>query len=509
MLPGIVKDLFARVKANGENIAVKVETPDIVHTTHGIVDMLTMVCDKEKPALYLIRPDRLSEYQWDRAEWGQPSELPIDRSLETVEKSRNTFAVFLFWDLALRLDDREGHPTVRAFIPNIFLSPKSTRKFLVFIETLGTQYPNIVFPYLTTAIEHYPSKEELLPMIKREILRSKVDFNCKEIELASALLGLTYTASQQMLRLSIDKYKDTADFEKMILDYLNRQKEEILANTLGMSILKPTSDDIPYGLDFLMKDLEIHRHLICIEGQRREKGWLLIGTPGSGKSLLAKYLGYQLGYPAISFNISSIMNSLVGQTEKNMHNLCKVLETFAPCILYIDEFEKAISTGGGERDGGTMMRAMGILFTFLNDTNAPIFLLGSANNLDPENGLALTRKGRFSQMYWVGEPCRNARYAICKAAFAKINLPVSEDILNRLAEFTTYFSGSDLVWLCNEAIVEAEHYGYTTDSVDFSNRLFEMVEENRGRVSTMKSQYDDLRRWAMAYCKPAGLPAEK
>src|SRR3990170_5847508 len=208
MLPGIVKDLFSRVKANGENIAAKVETPDIVHTTHEIVDMLTMICDKEKPALYLIRPDRLSEYQWERAEWGQPSELPIDRSLETVEKSRNTFAVFLFWDLALRLDDRYGHPTVRAFIPNIFLSPKSTRKFLVFIETLGTQYPSIVSPYLTTTIEHYPSKEELLPMIKREILRSKVDFNGKDIEIASALLGITYTSAKQMLRLSIDNAKE-------------------------------------------------------------------------------------------------------------------------------------------------------------------------------------------------------------------------------------------------------------------------------------------------------------
>lgn len=509
MLPVNIRDLFMRVKDYGDNIAVKIETPDIIHTTHGIVDMLTLICEKEKPSLYLIRPDRLSEYQWSNAEWGQPNELSIDRSLESVEKSRNSFAVYVFWDLALRLDDRDGHPTVRGFIPNIFLSPKSTRKFLVFVETLGTQYPSIVSPYLTTAIEHYPSKGELLPMIKREINRAKINMNGIDNEVAAALLGLTFTGAQQMLRLAIDKHRNISDLEQNIIDYLNRQKEEILANNLGMSILKPTCDDIPYGLDFLMNDLEIHRNLICIEGQGREKGWLLIGTPGSGKSLLAKYLGYKLGYPAISFNISSIMNSLVGQTEKNMHNLCKVLETFAPCILYIDEFEKAISTGGGERDGGTMMRAMGILFTWLNDTNAPIFLIGSANNLDPENGLALTRKGRFSQIYWVGEPCKKARYDICKAVFAKKNLNVAEGFVNQIADSTTYFSGADLVWLCNEAIVVAGHHGYKVGSDEFNRTVFNLIEENRNRVVTMKSQYDNLRRWAMAYCRPAGLPAEK
>ena len=127
------------------------------------------------------------------------------------------------------------------------------------------------------------------------------------------------------------------------------------------------------------------------------------------------------------------MNSLVGQTEKNMYNLCKVLETFAPCVFYIDEFEKAISSGH-EMDGGTMTRAMGILFTWLNDTNAPIFLLASANNLDPQHGLALTRKGRFSQIYWVGEPCYEARYKISKANFERKGVNAPDNLIKELSE---------------------------------------------------------------------------
>jgi SpoVK/Ycf46/Vps4 family AAA+-type ATPase len=107
----------------------------------------------------------------------------------------------------------------------------------------------------------------------------------------------------------------TKDFNE-IVNCLNREKEDILSRTLGMSILKPVADDIPFGMEFLMKDLEIKKSSICKPGQNREKGWFLIGTPGSGKSLLAKYLGKILGYPAISFNISEVMSSFVGQTEK-------------------------------------------------------------------------------------------------------------------------------------------------------------------------------------------------
>ncbi len=310
-----------------------------------------------------------------------------------------------------------------------------------------------------------------------------------------------------MLRMALSKFKGNI---KDLLNYFNRQKEQLLAHTLGMNILKPTSDDIPYGLDFLMRDLEIHRSLICCEGQHREKGWLLIGTPGVGKSLLAKYLGLKLNYPAISFNISSVMNSLVGQTEKNMYNLCKVLETFAPCIFYVDEFEKALSSGGQERDGGTMTRSLGILFTWLNDTNAPVFFLASANNLDPNNnGLALTRKGRFSQIYWVGEPCHKARYDICKATFERRKITVLNELIGELSDKTCYFSGADLTWLINEVITEANHYGYDSDSPEFKERLMELVEENRCRVEIMKSQYDALRQWAKAYCRPAGLPPER
>jgi hypothetical protein len=507
MLPKIVEETFNRVRKTGDNFAIKIETPDVVRTTHEIIDMIMLYNNNEAPALYLITADKIKQYLWDKGDWDNPKELPIEESLKIIENSKNTFAVFIFWDIAPILNENENfNHAVRSFIPHFFLSPKATRKLLIFLEPLGTKYPNLIAPYVISVSEHYPSKDELTPMIKREAKLAQIEIN--EAEIASALLGLTYTRAQQMIRFSFEKFKGAGNFQKEILNYLYREKEELLSQTLGMSILKPTSDDIPYGLDFLMKDLEIHRSLICVPGQNREKGWLLIGPPGTGKSLVAKYLGYQLGYPAISFNISSIMNSLLGETERNMYNLCKVLETFAPCVLYIDEFEKALGGSGYELDGGTMTRAIGILLTWLNDTNAPIFLLASANNLDPTHGYALTRRGRFSQVYWVGEPCYSARYEICKANFEKKGFKVKEEILKELAENTCYFTGADLTWLVNEIITEAKHYKFTPDDPQFRNRLMELVKENKERVQIIKAQYDPLRAWAKAYCKPAGPPPE-
>ena len=497
------------VLERGETHCLKIDTPDLVHTTHELVDHLERACPGGKPALYVVREDRLSEYDWQRGDWNPPQQLPLERSLEVVENSRAAFCVFVFWNIERLLDDREGQPSVRNFIPQLMLSPRAVKKLLVFLEPLGTRYPSVVAPYLLSATVPYPSKDELRPLVRRQPARFGVDIAGREEDLVGALLGLTYSTAQETLHVCLCELAGCGpEGLDALIGRLNREKERILAETLGMTILRPGEDAVPYGLDYLLEDFAVHRHLICTEGQRREKGWLLIGPPGTGKTMVAGYLAAQLGYPAISFQISSVMNSLVGQTEKNMYAMCRILETFAPCVLYIDEFEKALSTGG-ELDGGTMMRAMGILFSFLNDTGAPLFVLGSANNLDPQHGLALTRKGRFSQLYWVDLPCCRARHDIARSAFARHGAAVPEDLVAPLAEQSAGFSGADLAWLCRETLVRARYHGYPPESEDFGGLIDRLVAENRARVEIMRAQYDPLRRWGKAYCRPAGPPPEE
>ncbi|MCW2279367.1 ATP-binding protein [Heliophilum fasciatum] len=525
------------VMTHGDTQAIKIDTPDLVWTTHEIIDRLEKTCSHPRPALYLVRPDRLTEYDWSCSDWQETQELSIDRSVEVLENSHTPPAVFIFWNNEQLMDERDGMIAVRLLLPQIFLAYRPTKKLIVFLEPLGATYPAVVTPYLSSGTVAYPTRNELVPMVMRELARCHMTALPEQADqISHALLGLTYTRARELLHLSLiaaqqpfsavtnvpgeaahgaasgtlsgafsgaasGTGKDAVIAQ--IVETLHREKEQFLAQTLGMTILRPMSDDLPMGLDGLMDDFAVHRHRICMEGQEREKGWLLIGPPGTGKTLVGRYLAGQLGYPAITFEISSIMNSFVGQTEKNMYNYCRVLETFAPCVVYIDELEKTIAVGG-EADGGTMMRAMGILFSFLNDTQAPIFVLGSANNLDPRHGLALTRKGRFSQLYWVDLPAAAARQAICRAAFARQGSQLPESLLEKLAQETRYYSGADLSWLCREAEVRRKFYGVDAESRDFAAILFQLVQENRQRVEIMKNQYDALRQWGRAYCKSVG-----
>ena len=77
----IIQDVLTRIRANGENGAIKIETPDLVHTTHEIVDMILLCCKKRACPFY-GEPDRITEYIWTRQS-GDNSGLPIEKSLET------------------------------------------------------------------------------------------------------------------------------------------------------------------------------------------------------------------------------------------------------------------------------------------------------------------------------------------------------------------------------------------------------------------------------------------
>jgi len=138
---------------------------------------------------------------------------------------------------------------------------------------------------------------------------------------------------------------------------------------------------------------------------KRPRGVLLLGVPGTGKSAFCKGLGNETNRPTLTLDIGSLMGSLVGQTESNIRQALKIADAMQPCVLMIDEVEKALCgvAGSGATDSGVSARLFGTFLTWLNDHQSGVFVVCTCNDisrLPPE----FARSERFDAIYFLDLP---------------------------------------------------------------------------------------------------------
>ena len=139
------------------------------------------------------------------------------------------------------------------------------------------------------------------------------------------------------------------------------------------------------------------------------KGIALIGIPGTGKSLTAKMIGRAWQSPLIRLDVGALFGSLVGESESRVRRALKIAERIAPCILWIDELEKALAHGGS--DSGTSARVFASILTWMQEKKSEVFVVATANDitaLPPE----LLRRGRFDEIFFLDLPNRRERREI-------------------------------------------------------------------------------------------------
>jgi len=146
---------------------------------------------------------------------------------------------------------------------------------------------------------------------------------------------------------------------------------------------------------------------------RRPRGVMLLGVPGTGKSAFAKALGHETGRPTLTLDVGALMGSLVGQTEQNIRRALRITDAMAPCILFCDELEKALSgvASSGQTDSGVSARLFGTLLTWLSDHESDVFFVGTCNDiskLPPE----FARSERFDSVWFLDLPSVQQKRAI-------------------------------------------------------------------------------------------------
>jgi SpoVK/Ycf46/Vps4 family AAA+-type ATPase len=226
------------------------------------------------------------------------------------------------------------------------------------------------------------------------------------------------------------------------------------------------------------------------------KGILLLGVQGCGKSLAAKAVAGSWGLPLLRLDFGTLYNKYHGETERNLRQALVQAETMAPCVLWIDEIEKGLSTDGS--DSGTSRRVLGTLLTWMAENDARAFLVATANDIEtlpPE----LLRKGRMDEIFFVDLPDQNTRRRIFTIHLEKRELNSANIDTEALARACGGFSGAEI----EQAVVSALYASHARNQPLHSQALLKEIRDTRPLSVVMAERVGALRAWAAKRTVPA------
>jgi len=223
------------------------------------------------------------------------------------------------------------------------------------------------------------------------------------------------------------------------------------------------------------------------------KGLMILGIAGTGKSLTAKATAKVFGVPLLKLDAGRIFAGVVGQSESNLRSVIQTAEAIAPCCLWIDELEKAFSgsKSSGATDGGTSSRVFGSFLSWMQEKNAAVFVVATANDvsqLPPE----MLRKGRWDELFFVDLPNMAEREMIWAIQIAKYGRDPKDFDLVQLARATDGLTGSEIESAFVEALYQSFDAGNEPTDLTIAQVLTEVVPLSR----LMAEQITGLRHWA-------------
>lgn len=242
-------------------------------------------------------------------------------------------------------------------------------------------------------------------------------------------------------------------------------------------------------------------------GLAAPKGCLLVGVPGCGKSLTAKAIATAWAMPLLRLDMGALKSKFVGDSEGNIRKALRVAETVAPCVLWLDEIEKAMAGATqGAADGGVSADALGAVLQWMQDRAGSVFVVATANDvsaLPPE----LMRKGRFDELFFVDLPTRAERCAIVRTALrytGRGDEAVFPIDIGAVADACDTFTGAELAALVPDALfvafADGERKLTTADLLSAAARTVPLAKTASEKISA-------LRKWAEGRARNASTRA--
>lgn len=436
--------------------------------------------------------DFVDGYQGNPNDAGFGKRNPL-QALELIEKlPAQAAAIFILRDFHRFLED----VAISRKLRNLARVLKSQPKNLVLLAAQLT-IPDDLSEALTVLEFPLPSAVEIRSEIERLVGGLGQSLQGRGLDdVVRSCQGLSMERIRRVLARAIATH---GELRPQDVDLILEEKRQTIRQTQILDFYPATEDisDIG-GLDNL-KDWLLRRGGAFAERARQyglpyPRGLLLVGIQGTGKSLTAKAIAHHWHLPLLRLDVGRLFAGLVGESESRTRQMIQLAEALAPCILWIDEIDKAFAGLDSRGDAGTTSRVFGTFITWLAEKTSPVFVVATANNiqaLPPE----MLRKGRFDEIFFVGLPTQEERQAIFEVHLSRLrphNL-ASYD-LQRLGYETPDFSGAEI----EQTIVEAMHLGFSQNRDFTTDDILEAASQTVPLARTAQEQVEFLQNWAAA-----------
>jgi len=282
-----------------------------------------------------------------------------------------------------------------------------------------------------------------------------------------------------------------------------RDKKRALRRTEGLEFrdLRETLDDIG-GMDSLKNWLRERTRAFSADarafGLPEPRGLFLTGVQGCGKSLVSKAVAGFWRMPLVRLDLAAVFGA--PRPEDTLRRALSVAEAMSPCVLWIDEVEKGFDT----TEGGSPSRLLGVMVTWLQEKQLPVFAIATANRIDklpPE----FARKGRFDDIFFVDLPQAHERMDIFSLHLKKHGRDPSAFELEKIAKSSERFTGSEIEQAVISALYTAFSHGREVEQADLINAIKETVP----LAETFDQEIKTLREWALKRARHASTDRKR
>jgi SpoVK/Ycf46/Vps4 family AAA+-type ATPase len=475
--------------------------------------MVYLVTPEEEPAEeLLVRVGDLSEpkrklFIWDVVRgWedtGEDRNSVMSALGRILRSSPEEDSIFILRDLhfTFRNATSEKNAPIIREIKNLSRELKRSRKMLVLLShTL--EIPSDLSEEITIIDIPLPTTTEINRLINLYIAPDKLNLSSLAREqLVKACQGLSRERIRRVLAKALAAKQEITEADITLV--LEEKRQAIRQTGILEFFTSQESLKNVGGLENLKQWVRVRQEAFTEEARRyglpNPKGILLVGIQGTGKSLSAKTIANEWRLPLLRLDAGRLFAGIVGESESRIRQMIQLSEAMAPCVLWIDEIDKAFGNLSTSTDGdsGTSRRVFGTLITWMQEKTTPVFIVATANNvplLPPE----LLRKGRFDEIFFLNLPTETERKEIFRVHLQRVRPNrIREFDLEAMAQLTPNFSGAEIEQTIVDAMYQAFGGSGTGRRRDFTNEdIFKAIQDTVPLASIARDQIENLKCWA-------------